>query len=133
MADTIFLYRQVRQFYHTMGIHPSQMDQNNPFTLRMCLFGLCMIVTWSSATVFFLFKANSLAEFAESFTISTATLSGLVNFVITCWKINAIFKKIEGTTKYIQKRVYQFYKCNIYYHKNCFLNERIIKKPKLIS
>lgn len=113
------LFQSVQEFYQTMGIYPSQPNQNRSLNLRNLLILLSMISLIVCAMGYFILRAKTALELAETFYLSSTELACLINFIISFWKIDNIqmfSEKVEefiqnGKTKFLMKIVSQFKCC----------------------
>lgn len=102
----IKLFQFVLQGYQTMGIYPSQSNQNLLPNTKNVYFLLSMIRLFLSLIAFIVFEATSVNDFVKTFFASMITLCALVCFLITIWKIQQILMLIEHFEEFIGKRKY---------------------------
>lgn len=103
---TIKLFQSVHQFYHDMGIYPSQPNQNRKPNAKNVFVLLSAIQLCITSLAFFLFEANSITEYGISFYMSLSELTITVYFLIVAWKIPKNLKLIDEMEQFITKSTY---------------------------
>lgn len=106
------IFSTVREFYRIAGICPPlpQSERNSHFRFNWkyaIYFGFLMQLS-TSAIVYFLFKAHSIVERADSFYGFSTGLSCAIITSISIRKISNIFKFIEDLEKFIGKSTLSF-------------------------
>lgn len=87
-----------------MGVYPSQTQQKFPFNWQQIVILLSVIVFFAIMACSFLFKANTITEYAESFYVSITAFACLVNFFTSFWKTKNIYMFIENLEKFYDNR-----------------------------
>lgn len=103
MAVQIKLFQSFQKFNQILGIHPSQPDQSYSFKPRSAAVLLFLISPFISCTTHFVFKAETLAEYAQSFIMSTTGLCISIDFVSMCLEMRNILQLIENYEGFIEK------------------------------
>lgn len=104
MDGKIKLFQFVQNGYQIMGIYPSQSNRNVLLNAKNVYFSLTMIEMIISSMAFFVFQAESIEEFGQSFFVSITILYALVGLLITIWKIPNILMLIEHFDEFVGKR-----------------------------
>lgn len=107
VITTIKLVVSVKQYYRTMGIYPKQPNQYYTINARNIFFSLSMALISISTSAFFIFKASSIREYAETLYIASTQMTGLFIFLITFWKMPKILAIIEKSEELIEKSKFQ--------------------------
>lgn len=111
VVTTIKLGLAIQQYYHTMGIYPKQPNHHYSINARNLFFSLSMTLISISTTAFFIFKAKSIGEHAETLYIASTQMTGLFIFLVTFWKMPKILKIIEKSEELIEKSKFRFRIC----------------------
>lgn len=103
MAIPIQLFQSLRKFIRMLGIHPSQPNQRYSFSLKSVAIFMTLILLFASSTAYFLFKAETIPEYAQCFYMSATALCITINFLTLCLEMRNILKLIEKYEEFIQK------------------------------
>lgn len=131
MSDktTIKLFQLVQKFYHIQGIDPPASNRSGSYIGKNLFIQFCLVQMFISATLFFLFKAQSMFEFGITFYASATELYVFSYFTVTLWKMANIFELIWKFENFIGKSKYslkQFdWSCMIHFHILIKLKNRI--------
>lgn len=86
-----------------MGIYsPVKFNEIYSINPRNLFFTLSLTLTFISTVAYFLFQANSILDYGNSFYGSTSDLYTLTDFLVAVWKMPTILKFIELCEKFIE-------------------------------
>lgn len=119
MAETIKLFRSVRQIYQEMGIYPTQSNQTAAPYARYLFNLLSMIIFSISSSAFFLFEATAIQEFGITFYAACAGLTMSAALVIKSSKMLKIVKLFEKMEEFIAKSESIILIFSFYCYENC--------------
>lgn len=101
------IFQSIRNYLSIMGIESLQSFQKNRsmiVQLKRLVVIIIFVLFVTSSVVFIGFEANSLGEYADA-SYMFATLDWMFfAFVVFLWKMDDIFKLIEGFEELIQHR-----------------------------
>lgn len=97
------LFQSLQTFYRMMGIYPSQTDKMPSFNFRNLFIPLNLLVLFILQIGFFLFKAKSIVERAETFYSSLTIIGCMMIFLLQFWEMTNILELIEKFEKFIEK------------------------------
>lgn len=105
MANTkIKLFHFLQKIYGQSGIRPSQSNHNFKSLNLKYLFVLFVIIQFSiTSLAYFIFKAKSIGQLADSFYMFLSAVAGVAFLTIMNSKIDDIHKLIENFEAFIQK------------------------------
>lgn len=105
MAKTkLKLFRFLRQIYGQSGMRPSQSNNNLKSLNLKFLFVLFLVIQFAILSLaYFIYKAHSIGQLADSFYVFLSTLTFVAFLTIINSKINDIHTLIEHFEEFIQK------------------------------
>lgn len=92
------------KIFQLILIHTKQLGVISSFNLNVVVSFSFLVYYTIFTCAFFLFKAETMAEFIESFYVSVTTIAYLSYFVIVLWNKSKILKFIENFENLIGKR-----------------------------
>lgn len=104
ITSTMQLFQLVLKHLQTMGIYSIQSNKTHSFNSRILFFSLFIMLLFTAMTVYFLFGAKTIPEYANSFYRSIAELSVFMDFGLTIWLLPNILMMIENYENFIEKR-----------------------------
>lgn len=111
MICSLNLFRNVRKFYQTLGIYPPIQSHHQAFSLngKNLFFLLSLVVPFTFAVAYFLFRAQSIQEFGIPFCASVIILSSFGINVIQIWRSAETYQLIEHFEHFINKSEFRIY------------------------
>lgn len=106
MAKVLKIFQSTIKYYQTLGIYPSQSNQNYSFNIRSICILFSMIGVFFSTATFFLFNAENIVEFSDAFKafyISSSEISFITCFLVNIFNIRDILELIKKWEKLLQK------------------------------
>lgn len=108
---TMKLFRLIRIFYKKLGLTDDSTIQLNQqqkcrFNFKNIFILICMIHMCISSLGFFLFKAITIDEHAESFFSFLSELLPFEQFFVVIWKLSDMVESIEKYEQFIEKSEY---------------------------
>lgn len=100
MAGSVKLFAVLRDFYRMMGLSP---PQTNSLNSKNLFFFLSSTTGFFSIVAFFLFKANSVQEYVNSFHTSVTTLLFLLYFTAIARQMTNATQLIQQFEEFIEK------------------------------
>lgn len=104
MAKIIKLFRNVRKLFRLLGIYPPAKHHQQPLNMKNCLNLTFLMLVFVSSFAYFLFKADSVDEYGQTFFVSISCLQFLLYFIVIFSKMKKILKFIKNFEKFIQHR-----------------------------
>lgn len=102
MAETLMLFRFIRNSYQLLDIDLEQSRPNRQFNWKIFLALLCMILMFIASWAFVQFEAETIEDFANCFTGLFMIFFLLIFFIINLLKMPKIFNLIEMMEKFIE-------------------------------
>lgn len=104
MAGSIKLFQFFQKFQQTMGICPSQPNQNEYFITarKMCVF-FCNTQITLTMIAFLVFETVSMFEFGFTFFLTNGMINSIVVYIISAWQVENTLKFIESCEGFIAK------------------------------
>lgn len=99
----IVFFRSAVCYYETIGLYPMQPDANNVFNLKILFILISLILACISTTAFFLFEAQSITEYIETFYAALTTLSCAGCLLINRYKVEKLFLLKQNVEELIEK------------------------------
>lgn len=112
MSATIKLFELTREYYETVGVHPSTSLASYTFNWRSFLTFYILTAEFVSTATYFLFKTNITIDYVEtlqSFYFSSTSFNFLVTFMINYWKMSKIFMLMDRFEDMVQKSKLNFH------------------------
>lgn len=99
----ILFFQSAVCFYETMGIYPLQPDANRVFNLKIAFTLFSLTSACISTTAFFLFEAQSITEYIETFYAAITTLSCVGCLLVNRYKVENLFLLKQNVEELIEK------------------------------
>lgn len=99
----IVFFQSAISFYETMGIYPLQPDANNFFNLKIVVILVSLTSAFISTSAFFLFNAESITEYIETFYAAITTLCCVGCVLINRCKVQILFHLKQDVEELIEK------------------------------
>lgn len=105
MAVNEKLFRTVRELYETMKIHEHQQSRRFPdwFNLKNSFFFVSMVIMIVTSAAYFLFRANTVQEYSDTFYVALTVATCLGGNFIAILQIANISKLISTFEMFIKK------------------------------
>lgn len=105
MAANVKLFQTVLELYETMKIHEQQQSNRIPswFNFKNLFFFLSMIVMIITSAAYFLFRANTVQEYSDTFYVALTVATCLCCIFIGISEISNISKLISIFETFIEK------------------------------
>lgn len=106
MAKVLNIFQSTIKYYQTLGIYPSQSNQNYSINIKSIFILSSMIGLFCSTSTFFLFNAENIVEFSDAFKafyISSSVISFMTCFLVNIFNIRDILEFIKKYEKFLQK------------------------------
>lgn len=103
MANSIKLFQFLQKSYKTLGICPSQDHEGLAFNTRNVIFLFCYAQMFLSVLAFFIFKADTMLEYGNSFFMFETQFYIAMDFLVLMWRITNILELIEEFEEFIEK------------------------------
>lgn len=100
----IRFFRSFIKLNQTLGnLPPQSTKQSYLLNLKRDVILLPVILLVISSASYLVFKAETIAEYAQSFYICVTALCNVIHCITVCWKTEKILQFIETTEKFTQK------------------------------
>lgn len=107
MSVNMRLFRTVRELYETMQIHEKQQSHRIPdwVNSKNILFFASMIIMIVTSAAYFLFRANTVQEYSDTFYVALTVVAGLSADFIAITQIANISQFISNFEMFVAKRM----------------------------
>lgn len=96
------LFQTVRKLYQAMGFQSSH--RNLTFNWKIFFFICSPTMVGASTGAYFILKATTTIEYAESFFMCVTEFTGITAFLMALWKFDGILSVIDRFNDFIAKR-----------------------------
>lgn len=103
MADAIRFFTYIRKLYLALGIYPPDPNKNCSYNWRNLFVFLFLTILFIISTSFFIFKADSIASFGESFYVSTTSFMFLFLWSVIIHKMDDLYILMRKIDEFIAK------------------------------
>lgn len=105
MAPRVKLFRTVRELYETMKVHEQQQSNRIPdwFNFQNGFFFVSMVIMIITSAAYFLFRANTVQEYSDTFYVSLTVATCLGADFIVLFQFANISKFISTFEMFIDK------------------------------
>lgn len=103
MAGRIHLFRALQEYHCAVGVHSYEPNQKWPLNLKNFLFIITVAQQFVASLAFFLFKAQSAAEFGWAFYLFITESTTISYYLMQIFHIKNTLELIENFELFIQE------------------------------
>lgn len=103
MAGSMKLFQTVQKIHQTMGIDSFQLNRIRSINANSLFFILSIGLMFLSALFYFLFKANTIEDYMNSFNACISDFYMLISLLLTAWHMQSTIQLIEKCGTFMEK------------------------------